>query len=731
MRGNWHRLSCLFLLLLVATSGAAATPAEAIPESTDGISSAMPSLIDTNPRQVGDDAPIDGSSAESNNSSVLHEDPEDVESESRLDRLASYLSGDLNARIGDSSLQLSQAEYDAAKAAVGDDYSEALEKYVDVDGETDGDGASEEYGTVQETQREYVDTVSEFREAQRAYEDAAADGDDERARELARELSRLADDGESQSDRLLEGYDQISNATGSDLNESSSRIEAIQTDIDTDRREIVAREFVETRLVVGSYDREVSFRDPLVLSGTLETANGTSVDAETAQFAVGDQIVEAAVDADGEFEFTYRPTTVDADTDELEVAYRPAATSVYRGSNATVPVNITQVTAEVETTNHSGDAYGYADSLAVTATVTANGTPVANYPLTASIDGSQLSAATTNASGQSTLTGTVPARIPAGSVDLGVSTDRSDRAVRLDPSTTSLSIVSQPTDLDVSARLDGDDTVVVEGRLRTEDGEVVDAQPITIAVDGRTLETATTGASGAYRTTIDLPATVAEENATVSVAFDGSGTNLDSSAASTGIDPADAMEQAGIDSTDEDANGDLSADRFTLLGVVVGVVVGVGVVGVVTVFLLRRNGALASLFEQDEPTASADDTVTESADGTADRESDLEPASSVERASVVETASDALADGRPNDAVVIAYAGVQQALADRVGASADATHREFYELCVERGIDDPEALETLTDGYEKSAYSGLSVSDREAEALLETARGLLEANVQQ
>ncbi|NLV03748.1 DUF4129 domain-containing protein [Haloferax volcanii] len=698
----------LVVACLVATASAAAVPAGAaadtaaqsatVPASpgADADRSALGTAA-TPPRQTGNET--------NNSTGVIHENPDEVDGENELDRLLSYLSGELNGDIGASTLRLSRGEYEAARAALGDDYDDSLGKYVDVEGETetDGDGASEEYRTVGETQRAYVDTVSEFRETRREYEAARRAGDDERARELARELTRLAEDGESQSDRLLTAFDVISNRTDGDLTESSTQIEAVQANVSEQRDEIVSREFVATSLTVDDYDRNISFTDPLVLSGSLVADDGTPVTGSTARFAVGGQTIRTAVDADGSFELTYRPARIPAGSSSVTVRYLPNDTSVYQATERVVPVAVSQVNATAGLSEPAAPAYGYADGVSVRATLRVNGTPVPNYPLAASFAESSATASATNASGQSTVSTTVPATA-TGAASIRVAPDGDGRAVTFAPAAVSVPLETEGTALDASAREAGNGTVVVDGRLETDEGEAVSGQTVAVSVAGREVASASTNESGAYRATFALPSDASAENATVSAAFDGGGTNLESSAATASVRLVDGPAAAGAGN---DASGGLPLD-------LAWVVAGTAVVGLVAAVLLRRNRAGASATTttvDDEPTAS-------------DTDDSSEPDSVTTGTPALDAAVDALDAGRPNDAVVVAYAGVRQSLGPAAGVDDAATHWEFCDRCVDADVAPADALESLTAGYERAAYSGLSVSDEAAAELVETARSL-------
>ncbi|KAB1189224.1 DUF4129 domain-containing protein [Haloferax sp. MBLA0077] len=644
-----------------------------------------------------------------NSSDVLHENPDEVDDENELDRLLSYLSGRMNSNIGTSTLQLSQGQYDAAKAALGDDYSTSLGKYVDVQGETDEEGAGDQYETVQETQREYVDTVQEFRETQRAYRAAKQAGNDARARELARKLTQLADEGETQTATLVTTFATISNETGSDLSESQAQLESIQANISDQRDEIVALEFTDTRITVEPYDRNISFTDPLFVSGTLETANGTPVETTDARFTIGEQTIRAPIDSDGSFTFTYRPTRVPANASNLTLRYQPVNSSVYRPTQRGLPVSITQVDATAEIAVPTNSTYGYADSLAVDVLLLVDGSPVEQFPVTASLGRTRLSSSATAETGRATLDGTVPASASVGDVTIRVAPDSTTRAVSFTPVTEQVRITSEQTSLDATAQTSEGQTVVVEGALTTEDGDAVSDQPLTVRVGTRTVET-TTGASGAYRTTIERPADVSTENATVTVVFDGDDTNLESTSTTVAVQHSTAGGASGNGTAEE---GSLP---FALLDAL-WVVAGAGLVGLATVVLLRRRtDDTTEVVETDSPSPSDEGVDTETP-----------PSTESIATNALTSARELLSAGNPNDAVVVAYTGMRHSLASVADIDDSATHWEFSEQCAEAGVGDADALTTLTAGYETAAYSGRTVDTDEAEALVDTAEALVDA----
>ena len=700
--GTAIRLVCTLVVVL----GAVAPPAIAVsPISDDG----SPDISPVSSPPVHQQSTPESTNDSRNGSDVPHENPDEIDDEDELDRLLSYLSGRMNSKIGTSTVRLSRGEYAAAKAALGDGYTDSLGKYVDVEGETDRDGASERYETVQETHREYVDTVREFRETEREYRAAKRAGDDERARELARRLTRLANEGERQASTLGTAFESISNQTGGDLSESRTQVESIQANLSEQRDEIARLEFTDTRISVEPHDSSISFSDPLVLTGTLETENGTPVDLTTARFAIGEQTIQTPVNATGSFTLTYRPVGVPVNASTLTVRYRPEDASMYRTSDRALPVSITQVDATARVSRPQASAYGYADSIALRTNVSVDGRPVGQYPVSAWMAGVEVSAGTTTTAGGLTLDGTIPAATPVGNTTVRVEPRRSDRAVTFDAVKKTVQIASEATTLDATARVSEGRSLVVDGRLRTREGDVVDGQPLTVTVGSRTVET-TTGESGAYRTTVDVPPDVSVANATVTVAFDGDGTNLESTATTTDI------EQSATGDTAEGGvlgGGGLDSGLPFAVMDLVWVAAGTGLVGLLAVVLLRRRtggGVPAPA-----------DTERTSPGGEGDGGPDAEPAALSE----LDSATAALSTGNPNDAVVVAYTAVRHAFAGVAGVDESATHWEFYQQCLDAGVGDADALEALTAGYESAAYSGRAVSEADAARLVERATTLV------
>jgi len=107
----------------------------------------------------------------------------------------------LAAQLGDGAIQLSEGEYELASEYVGEEYRDRLGQYVDVAGQTEGRVTRSKFEEAGEQQARLSEAVAEYRETKDEYEAAREAGNEDRARELGRELETLADEIESPAAR--------------------------------------------------------------------------------------------------------------------------------------------------------------------------------------------------------------------------------------------------------------------------------------------------------------------------------------------------------------------------------------------------------------------------------------------------------------------------------------------------------------------------------------------------
>ncbi|ELY93038.1 hypothetical protein C482_20226 [Natrialba chahannaoensis JCM 10990] len=688
----------------MATTGAiggavpSTTAADSLPTETDGdsVSMLVASLSSTAFQETDDE-----------NETVRHQNPDTYSEDDGDDELDQWLSSWLTGQLEESAIEISEGQYETANEYIDDEFEDRLGQYVAVAGETDGD-ESEAYEEAQQDQQNLSDSVAEYEETQDKYEAAREDGDDERARELARELGELSEEIGDLSQSIQSHYDVIAEATGTDLTTAIAAVEATNQSIQTDQEQIREAEFDETTIRITAVESTtVSFTTPLTATGEIETADGTPVADEPIRLNVGNQLLETETDDSGEFEFDYRPISIPAGETDLTVNYLPDSGSPYFGSETSIGIDVEQVEPTLTITSVDPETVAYNDTLGLEAELRAGEQEIDDVPLTVTLGEQDLGVASLNADDLVfDGAGTVPAAVPSGEQNLTVSLPFEARALESVTSETTITVTETETELSVAATQSktNEDELNVTGDF-TAAGSGVEGQSIQIAIDGTSFETVTTEGSGEFETTIAVP-----EDATgeleVTAVYSGDGTNLASAEATTAVSLPSASS---------------SSSWLWLAG---GGVLFVGIIGVGGGLYWYRSQQPA----ESPPSHRRDESPDiEEPTPSVDSEPAAESGSSLVQPLFSE-ATDRLDEGDTEGAVQTCYAAVRQSLESELD-SAQATgytYWEFYRL-FESETDTSaitDSLRTVTQGYEQATFDVSGVSKHEAETILEHARNL-------
>lgn len=638
-----------------------------------------------------------------NETTVQHVDPDETSADGDLSALQSSLARRMAARLADSSIQLSQGQYEAADQLVGEEYQDQYGKYVEVAGETDEGPQSETFATAQQNQRQLARDVETYRETLEAYRTARRNGNEQRARRLARELNALATNISTTETTLVGSYETLETESGADLSDGQQVINRTVENVTTTQAEIRAATFTATSLTVSADAETASFAAPLVLTGELTTENGTALADRRVQFRIGEQTLQTTTDADGSFTVEYRPVTRPVGETDVTLRYVPNASSVYLGSKTSVSVTITQVTPalQVETVT---DRVGFGETVRVTGRVTAAEMSVDGVPVVMTVGGQQIATGTTT-DGTFTLLGLLPAGVAAGTAQVQVRIPLEDRAIAGTTTTRSLQVMETATDLSVRATA-SESTVQLRGRLTTRDGTPVSGQELTLVRNGSVVETVQTTAGGTYTAQL---AGEPETAYRVRVQYDDSSTNLGPANATTVVT---LLPSAG-------ATGDTGASDSSIiaqLGATVTELPLLALFGAGLVFALVAGAVWLWRREETSGTAASSDGVVTNSVPTADS-ADSDAALAAAQAALAEDADVAVERG---------YTRIRQQLQARGLGSSAATHWEFYRACVAAGLTGTDALEQLTQLYEQAAFGPAGVDRAAAEAALEAATQLLE-----
>lgn len=639
------------------------------------------------------------------NDTVRHENPDEYRESGNPAQLQTWLMDRMVENIDESAVQLEDGNYDRAGRYVGDDYDAYLDQYLDVAAQTEDEDHAELFEAIREDQTRVTDAAQRYHELRDEYERARDAGDEARARELARELDSVATTATETGTQLRDQYDELEESTDANLSESERSIETVTEDIRSSQETIREEQFVATGLSVDADREEISFLEPLTGTGRLQTAEGEPVGNRPIELEIGNGSVRTETDADGVFEFEYRPVEEPLTTEELEIEYAPANESTYLGSATSVPVSISRTEPSV-TDLETPDEVAYNDNATVSGTVVVDDVPVDNASLAVTLGGERIeTTGTTN--GSFDVDVTVPAGVPAGEREFGVRLEHEDRALAATPLTNQATVRETDSELSVTATRTAADgrTVDVNGTLETGDGEGVAGEAVRVDVDGTTVDTVSTDENGAFGLTATLPE--GSEDVEVVATYDGSESNVASATART-------------------TTGSTAVARlWGRLPMWARIGIGIGVLATLCAVVWWRR------FRPADPADTAARERSESDDGAAPSIADR---SRVEIArSLLEHGRECLADGRPEQAIEMGYAAVRHALSGRETASSALTHREFYrdwqrgrDAASVDGEDDAALLRIVIERYEQTTFGVADVSREEAEVVLESATRLCE-----
>ena len=658
--------------------------------------------------QVGFATPAQTTEESKNSTIPQQKNPAEVERANDIPALKANLKQQLSSRVEASTTKLSRGDYNGSRQAVDREYVRNLERFQRLAEVTSGDRDDRTVDRFQEIRREhleYVDRVERYERTQSAYREARTNGDEARARELARELERIAEDVNRSGSNLTADYDRsrvVTNTT------SPETVREVSSNIEAEQSEIRESTFVETRLTASADDARIAFVEPMSIVGRLRTENGTAVENEPIEISVRNHSYRTRTDESGRFTVTYRPTTLPLDADVVSVQYVPSNASDYLGSKATVRVDPRQVVGSVSVTDYpTTSAFG--DSFSVTGSVTVDDTGAGAVPVVVRIDGTSVARTYTGPDGAFSVSRPFPSDVSDGRQSLTVTPAVSNRVVKADPVTESIDVTETESRLTADVQRSGE-VLKVSGRLTTVEGEPVGGETVKILVNGISETAAETGPDGRYRISLRVPQGTFEVRniATVEALFEGDGTNIERASEVRTISNPDA--QSGEQPGPFEFGPLVAAIQSLALLSVQTIVVAVAVAIVLSTLYYRQS----------------QDGETLRKDGVSDDETGRGGRESPKR--VLESARELLEDGNRTAAVVTVYAAVRRELLSQASPTDPMrTHWEFFASCQGGGLPEKQldALRELTQLYEVAIFSSGELSPETAETALQAGTQIL------
>ena len=706
--------------MLVVSLGYAAVPASAA--TTSG--SPQPPAVDGH----------DVFQQTSNNSTVVHEDPDGVQATGSQSDIRRWLERRMSEVVIDCTVDGGDSE---ACAALDREYPEWASQYVELRGDTDAVSAQNTNRTLRETRhdvQQFNSQVATFRRLEDDYEEAVANGNEERQLELAH---RLVEQGRrinrTQTD-LQRDYSLLANTTDTDMSPAAETVARIEANTTATTESVREAELLATELDVTVSESSGSFVSPMVIEGRLQRTDSVPMSLDQATFQVGNDTVTTALDGNGRFSFQYRPKAQRTGSQDITVAYRPDATSLYDRStdSALVDIQGTEGSISVE---HQPDTVRFGETVRVTGRIEAQDRGASDVPVAVTLGDVRIGTARTDRNGAYSLNATVPANVSAGETAIESGLPFSGRAFSAPNATTTIGIMSTETTITITGNRTGTSVARISGELRTDRGPVA-GRTVTLSANGSTLGRVRTDQNGRFSTTVALPASVTDTDSTVVVAtYSGTDESLESSRARARLDSL----TTGSPGTVEQMFGRLGKSGSVTADYVRSVprifALPVGLLGLLLLGRLLsrqyvslpnptripRVSWLRAQFQGDESTqAGEDNPAVEPGPETFDEPS--EPP-----IDLLAEARESLASSETDDAVIISYEAVRGQLVDRLGGDPSMTHWELVRSYGARQAGDRiDALQRLTGAYERAAFSSERTSEETTRLALETADSLLE-----
>ncbi|GAA0240926.1 collagen binding domain-containing protein [Haladaptatus pallidirubidus] len=648
-----------------------------------------------------------GTSAPNNSSQPRHQDPSEVQSEEELSALEQWMAGQLSSRLGESSTKLSQGEYQSARSIVGDRYNNLLSKYVEVSGRTEGkqdDTRAKKFKKAQANQENYANNVSNYRQTYQKYQQAKQNGNDEKARKLARQLERSSDNVQKNGQNLTQNYQNLSNSTDADFTAETDTVGDINSNISEQQEEIRAAEFSRTEISASDESAESSFVDPIMVSGELVDENGSELENETVQIQLGNgRVNNTTTDEDGDFTFMGRPTLLPLGEQSVTVRHVPNASSVYLGSNDTIQTDVQQIDPTI-TLSQSSRRAQFNKSVTVSGRVHVEDISADSVPVVIRSGQTVLGEVKTDSNGRFTLSEPLPKSVLTGQQQISATLPLREQA--LSSTTAEAPLTVQPTDTKINLTGQAFDhrNVSVQGNLTTAAGVAIPNETVVLRQNGTQVGTATTNANGTYNTQIHLPAKLAENKdksqLRLSASYTGDKTNLNPSNATATVQ----FESGSL----------LDGSALIWIGIV-------GLLGFIAMsgFAIQRSDWFSESKESDESEQFIEEAVIES------DTNEEEVTAEVTTSFLVDRARTAVTEGNFQTSIEMAYAAGRRHFlsADDSILEAGQTHWEFYQMCENQDFSDQqlERLYELTKLYEKATFTTEMPSQKSAERAIELA----------
>ncbi|WP_253739187.1 hypothetical protein [Halohasta salina] len=474
------------------------------------------------------------------NTSSRHIGPELTQNEPSAEIVISEAEARVGSRLLNSTDALQAGQFDTAETTISGNTTDLLRQYERLAAQTEStadDEIAQEFNLTVQQQRELIGTARNSSSIYNEYQLARANGNQTRARQLARTLLKQTQDGNQTAERLTNQYEKLANETDlnatqtlTEINDAQARLAEIQ---DTVRSETLT----PTSLRV-STPAAASPTQPMDISGTL-SSNNSQLTNKTIKISLGDRTVQTKTNEAGEFNASLRPLMIASGQQTVSVQFIPETTSIYDGQRVEKSIQIDSIspTADIQ---YSPSHVQFNETVVINGEVDAGQVPLSDVPVTTTIAGRPFKSVRTDHQGNFRISESLPATIPNGSQQIDVVISKQNVAVQPTIKTGEIYVNLTETELSfTSIQTDGSNITFV-GQLTTTEGTELSDRRISISQGNSSSVVSYTNQSGYFDGSTSMEATsdisqllFSPDKHTLTARYDSTGENLEPSTQTT------------------------------------------------------------------------------------------------------------------------------------------------------------------------------------------------------
>ena len=619
-------------------------------------------------------------SANSSNISSRHIGPELTQEEPSAEIVISEVEARVGSRLLNSTDAIRAGQFDTAETTISGNTTELLRQYERLAAETEStadDEVAQEFNLTVQQQRRLVSLARNSTTIYNEYQVARANGNQTRARQLARELLEQTATGNQTADSLAEQYQVLQNETDLNATESIAGIRQAQARLAEIQDTVRSETLTPTSLRVTS-SAVASPVQPVDVSGSL-VANTSRLVEKNITIGLNDRIVQTKTNEAGEFNASLRPVMIAPGEQTLFVQFTPDPTSIYDEDRVEKRIQIESVspTAEIQ---YSPSRVQFNEMLVIEGKITANEIPLSGVPVTTTVADQSFSSTSTDTQGNFRIQGSLPATISNGSQEIDVRISNENTAVQQVTQTNEIYINSTETKLSFISTQNNDSNISFVGQLATTDGTGLSNRSISITQENSSRVILDTNQSGYFEGSIPQKSTTSvfqlpffSDQRTLTAQYDPVGGNLEPATQNTGVSytpPVSVLLQ-----------------QIGIVGIAIAIIYGVSV--------WRRREAQSKESKNNLP--QIEDSKTTLSPKTIEDESPDELLSNAKKHHT---------EGEMEAAARLSYAALRKKYIEAYDLTQSLTHWELYQTVKpDLNSSSQELLYEVTGLYEEELYS--------------------------